>query len=171
MLLGGPIVLYLIQKVAWYILHLAVKSSEEIGVPWSFRLLAGVVPLACSRLLSVNQVVGVIAQYFADDERAFPRRRQLVLAGCSLDQPEHKVTFLQRSWPDLPIVVSAQALLVDAGPTECQQPALFQQIGAVLSCFFCFLLGVHGDSWGVKLYVRWDDNFGTVDKEEGREAG
>ena len=104
-------------------------------------------------------------------KRAFPRCRQLVLAGCSLDQPEHKVSFLERSWLDLPVVVSAQALLVDAGPAECQQPALFQQIDAVLTCFFCLFLGVHGDSWGVKLYVRRDDGFGTVDEEEGCEAG
>ena len=63
-----------------------VKSSEEICIPWPLRLLAGVVPLARSGLLSVDQIVGIIAQYFADDERAFPRRRQLVLAGCSLDR-------------------------------------------------------------------------------------
>ena len=94
-----------------------------------------------------------------------------MLAGCSLDQPEHKVAFLKGSWPDLPIVVTTQTLLVDAGPTECQQPALFQQIDAVLMCFFCFLLGVHGDSRGVKFYVRRDDSFGTVDEEERREAG
>ena len=148
-----------------------VKSLEEICIPWPLCLLAGVVPLACSGLLSVDQVVGIVAQYFAGDERAFPRRRQLVLAGCSLDQPEHKVAFLERSWPDLPVVLSAQALLVDAGPAECQQSALFQQIDAVLSCFFCFLLGVHGDSWGFELYVRWDDCFGTIDEEERREAG
>ena len=61
MLLGGPVVLYLIQKVAWYILLLTVKSSEEIGVPWSFRLLAGIISLARLRLLRVDQVVGVIA--------------------------------------------------------------------------------------------------------------
>ena len=112
-----------------------------------------------------------LAQYFADDERAFPRRRQLVLAGCSLDQPEHKVSLLERSRLDLPVVVSMQALLVDAGPAERQQPALFQQIDAVLTCFFCFFLGVHGDSRGVELYVRRDDGFGTVDEEERREAG
>ena len=94
-----------------------------------------------------------------------------MLAGCSLDQPEHKVAFLERSWPDLPVVVSVQALLVDAGPSECQQPALFQQIDVVLSCFFCFFLGVHGDSRGFELYVRRDDGFGTVDEEEGCEAG
>ena len=61
-----------------------------------------------------------------------------MLAGCSLDQPEHKVSLLEGSWLDLSVVVSAQALLVDGGPAECQQPALFQQIDAVLSCFFCF---------------------------------
>ena len=94
-----------------------------------------------------------------------------MLAGCLLGQPEYMVAFLERSWPDLPVVVSAQALLVDAGPAECQQPALFQQIDAVLTCFFCFFLGVHGDSWGVELYVCWDDGFGTVDEEEGHEAG
>jgi hypothetical protein len=30
-----------------------------------------------------------------------------VLAGCSLDQPEHKVPLLERSWLDLPAVVAA----------------------------------------------------------------
>ena len=97
-----------------------VKSSEEICIPWPLRLFAGVVPLACSGLLSVNQVVGVVTQHFADDEGAFPRRRQLVLTGCLLDQSEHKVALLERPRPDLPIVVSMQALLVDAGPAECQ---------------------------------------------------
>ena len=110
-------------------------------------------------------------QYLADNEGAFPRRRQLVLAGCSLDQLEHKVALLERSRPDLPVVISAQALLVDAGPAECQQPALFQQIDTVLTCFFCFFLGVHGDSRRVELYVRWDDGFSTVDEEEGCESG
>ena len=94
-----------------------------------------------------------------------------MLAGCSLDQPEHKVAFLERSWPDLPVVVSTQALLVDAGPAECQQPALFQQIDAVFSCFLRLRLGVHGDTRGIEFYVRWDDGFSTVDEEERREAG
>ena len=94
-----------------------------------------------------------------------------MLAGCLLDQPEHKVAFLERSWPDLPVVVSAQALLVDAGLSECQQPALFQQVNVVFSRLLGVRLGVHGDSRGVELYVRWDDGFGTIDEEEGREAG
>ena len=78
-----------------------------------------------------------------------------MLAGCLLDQPEHKVAFLERSWLDLPVEVSAQALLIDA----------------VLTCFLCFLLGVHGDSRGVELYVHRDDGFSTVDEEERCEAG
>ena len=94
-----------------------------------------------------------------------------MLAGCSLDQPEHKVSFLERSRLDLPVVVLAQALLVDARPAECQQPGLFQQVDAVLSCFFCFFLNIHGDSRGIEFYVRWDDGFSTVDEEERREAG
>jgi len=121
--------------------------------------------------MSVDQIVGVIAQHLADDEGAFPRCRELVLAGCSLDQPEHKVSLLEGSWLDLPTVVAAQALLLDGGPVECQQPALFQQIDAVFSCLFCPLFGVQGDSRGVKFYVRRDDGFGTVDEEERSEAG
>ena len=103
-----------------------VKSSEKICIPRAFCLFAGVVPLARSGLLGIDQVVGVVSQHLADDEGAFPRCRQLVLAGCSLDRPEHKVALLERSRPDLPVVVSAQALLVDAGLAKCQQPALFQ---------------------------------------------
>src|SRR4030042_1592877 len=84
-----------------------VKPSEEVCVPWPLRLFAGVVPFACSRLLSIDQVVGVVAQHLADDEGAFPRCRELVLAGYSLDQLEHKVSLLEGSWLDLPVIVSA----------------------------------------------------------------
>ena len=45
--------------------------------------------------------------------------RELVLAGCSLDQLEHKIALLEGSWLDLPAVVAAQALLVDGRPAEC----------------------------------------------------
>ena len=82
---GGPKCWYFSTKGS--VIHTAsiVKSSEKICIPWAFRLFAGVVPLACSGLLSVDQVVGVVSQHFADNEVAFPRCRQLVLAGCSLD--------------------------------------------------------------------------------------
>ena len=72
-----------------------VKSSEEICIPWPLCLLVGVVPLARPGLLGIDQVVGVIAQGFADDERAFPRGKELELAGCSLDQSGHKVSLLE----------------------------------------------------------------------------
>ena len=94
-----------------------------------------------------------------------------MLAGCSLDQPEHKVSLLEGSWLHLAVVVSAQTLLVDGGPAECQQPTLLQQVDTVFSCLLGVRLGVHGDSRGVELYVRRDDGFSTVDEEEGREAG
>ena len=84
-----------------------VKSSKETCIPWALCFLAGVVPLARPGLLGTDQVVGVITQGFADDERAFPRGRELVLAGCSLDHPEHKDSLLEGSWLDLPAVVSA----------------------------------------------------------------
>ena len=42
-----------------------------------------------------------------------------MLAGCSLDQPEHKVALLEGSWLDLAVVVAAQPLLLDGGPAEC----------------------------------------------------
>ena len=47
-------------------------------------------------LLCVDQVVGVIAQGFADDEGAFTRGQELVLDDYSLDQSEHKVPPLGR---------------------------------------------------------------------------
>ena len=82
--LGGPKSWYFNTKGSMVHTASTVKSSEKICVPWPLCLLAGVVPLVCSGLLSVDQVVGIVAQYLANDERAFPRRRQLVLAGCSL---------------------------------------------------------------------------------------
>ena len=85
MLLEGPVVFALNTKGSMVHTALTVKSSEEVCIPRPLCLLAGVVSLTCSGFLSVDQVVGIVAQYFADDERAFPRRRQLVLASCSLD--------------------------------------------------------------------------------------
>ena len=87
-----------------------------MGVPSPCRNHLSCVPWA---FLCVDQVVGVVTQGHADDEGAFPRGRELVLAGCSLDQPEHKVALLEGSWLDLPDVVTAQTLLVDGGPAEC----------------------------------------------------
>ena len=76
--------------------------------------------LSCVLLVFARQSSsGVIAECLADDEGAFPRGRELVLAGCSLDQPEHKVALLEGSWLDLAVVVAAQPLLVDGGPAEC----------------------------------------------------
>ena len=95
-----------------------VKSSKKICIPRALCLPAGVVPLARSGLLSVDQGVGVVSQHLADDEGAFPRGRELVLAGCSLDQPEHKIALLEGSRLDLPAVVAAQALLIDGGLAE-----------------------------------------------------
>jgi hypothetical protein len=86
---------------------LTVKSSEEICVPWALCFLAGIIPLARPGLLRVDEVIGVVAQGFADDEGAFPRSRELVLAGCSLDQLEHKVSLLEGSRLDLSVVVAA----------------------------------------------------------------
>ena len=102
-------------------IHTAFNCKIVSGglVPWSLRLLAGVVSLACSWFVRVDQVVGVVAECLADDERTFPRGRELVLAGYSLDQPEHKVALLEGSLPDLSVVVTAQTLLVDGGPAEC----------------------------------------------------
>ncbi len=94
-----------------------------------------------------------------------------MLAGCSLDQPEHKIAFLEGSWLDLPVVVMAQTLLVDGGSAECQQPALFQQVDAVFSRFLGLRLHVHGDLRRVELDVSWDDSLDTIYKEERSEAG
>ena len=93
-----------------------------------------------------------------------------MLSGCSLDQPEHKVSLQEGSWLHLAVVVSAQILLVDGRPAECQQPAFLQQVNTVFSCFLGVRFGVHGNSWGVKFDIRRDDGFGTIDEEEMREA-
>ena len=107
MLLEGPEVFVLNTKGSVVHTALTAKSSKEISIPQALCFLAGIVPLARPGLLGIDQVVGVVAQGFADDERAFPRGRELVLAGCSLDQPEHKVSLLEGSWLDLPTVVAA----------------------------------------------------------------
>ena len=107
MLLEGPEVFVLNTKGS--VVHTAstIKSSKEICIPWALCFLAGVVPLARPGLLCIDQVEGVVAQGFNDDEGPFPRGRELVLAGCSLDQPEHNVSLLERSWLDLPAMVAA----------------------------------------------------------------
>ena len=43
--------------------------------------------------------------------------QELVLAGCSLDQPEYKVSLAEGAWPHSSAVIAAEALLVDADGT------------------------------------------------------
>ena len=107
MLLEGPNVLVLNTKGSVVHTESTVKSSEEVCIPRALRFLARVVSLACSGLLCVDEVVGVVPQCLADDKGAFPRGRELVLADCSLDQPKHKVSLLEGSWLDLPTVLAA----------------------------------------------------------------
>ena len=91
------------------VIHTAstVKWTKEVCVPWALRLVASRALLACSGLLGVDEVVGVIAQSLADDEGSLPRGGELVLAGCSLDGPEHQVSFPEGEGLDLLAVVAA----------------------------------------------------------------
>jgi hypothetical protein len=57
--------------------------------------------------LSIDEVVGVIAQSFADDEGSLPRGGELVLAGCSLNQLKHQVSLAESKQLDLLAVVAA----------------------------------------------------------------
>ena len=84
MLLEGPDVFAFNTKGCVVHTALTVKYSREIRIPWALCFLAGIIPLARPRLLRIDEVVGVIAQGFADDKMALPRGRELVLAGCSL---------------------------------------------------------------------------------------
>src|SRR6266566_1130316 len=110
---------------------LTVKWAEELRVPGPAGLLAGCVSLALVRLLRVNEVVRVpVAESLADDDGAFPGGSQLVLAGCSLDEPEYEVALAECERLDLLAVVVAQALLVDGGPAEGQEARFLEQIDA-----------------------------------------
>ena len=125
---------------------LTVKRTEELRVPGPAGLHAGRISLALVRLLCVDEVVRVpVVENLADDEGAFPRGSQLVLAGCPLDEPEHEVALAEREGFDLLAVVVAQALLVDGGPAKGQEACLLEQVDAVFARLFCFGFGVHRD--------------------------
>ena len=51
---------------------LAIEQTKQRRVPWVFRFMAGVVPLALPWLLDVNQVVSIVVQRPADDEGSLP---------------------------------------------------------------------------------------------------
>ena len=51
---------------------LAIERAKQRRVPWTFRLLAGVVPLALPWLLGIDQVVSVVVQHPTDDEGSLP---------------------------------------------------------------------------------------------------
>ena len=51
---------------------LAIERAKQRHVPWTFRFLAGVVPLALPWLLGVNQVVSVVVQRPTNDEGSLP---------------------------------------------------------------------------------------------------
>ena len=100
-------------------MSLTVKRTEELRVPGPAGLLAGCISLALVRLPRVDEVVRVpVTEGLADDERAFLGGGQLVLAGCSLDEPEYEVALADCEGLYLFVVVMALALLVDGGPAE-----------------------------------------------------
>ena len=51
---------------------LAIERAKQRRVPWTFRFLAGVVPLALPWLLGIDQVVSVVVQRPTDDEGSLP---------------------------------------------------------------------------------------------------
>ena len=69
-----------------------------------------------------------------------------MLVGCSLDQPEHKVSLVEGAWLDSPAVIAAETLLVDGGAAESYQSGLLQQVYTVFPWFLCFGFHIHGDA-------------------------
>ena len=59
------------------------------------------------RLRAVDEVVGVVTQCSADDERTFPRGGQLVLPHRLLDSAKHQVALTKSEGADLLAVVVA----------------------------------------------------------------
>jgi hypothetical protein len=78
-----------------------------------FYLFVGVVSLVLPRLLRVDEKVCPITQHLADDKRSLPGRGQLGHAFGVLDQPEHKVSFMEFERSNLLVVITSQLLLVE----------------------------------------------------------
>jgi hypothetical protein len=74
--------------------------------------LSDVPSVAVDLALTVGQLVCPRLQNLGDDERPFPRRRELVPPSGVLSQPKHQVAHLEVSGPNPSGVVASQGLLI-----------------------------------------------------------
>jgi hypothetical protein len=118
-----------------------------IDIPRTLCLLVGVVSLVLPWLLRIDEVVCPITQHLADDKLSLLVRGQLVHAFGILDQPEHKVSFVEFEGTNLPAVIAPQLLLVESCSGQGQFSSLLEEVDAIFASFFGLLFSVLDHSW------------------------
>ena len=98
------------------------------------------------RLRAVDEVVGIVLQCSADDERTLPRGGQLVLTRRLLDSAEHQVALAKSEGADLLAVVVPQLLLVYCRSGQGQKACFFFQIDTIFLSLLGFFLGIQRDA-------------------------
>jgi hypothetical protein len=101
----------LIINDADYRESLSIDRAEQVNVPQMLGLLLRLVALFL--VAHVCDILGSVAQCFADYEWSFPWRGQLVYPLRPLDESHDQVTLLEGSTFDSVAIVATQALLVD----------------------------------------------------------
>jgi hypothetical protein len=85
------------------------------------------------------------ADDFGDDERSFPRGRELVHAIGLLDAPEDEVANVEGSFLNVAVVVASKLLVVTGLSHDSSKPLLFKavKVGATGLLGFSFLVELY----------------------------
>jgi hypothetical protein len=87
-----------------------------------------------------------------------------------LDQPEYKISFMERERMDLPAIIVSQLLLVERCSGQGLLSHVLEEVDTVFTGFFRLLLCVLDHSWRVEFIVGGQHNLCPVDQEEGSKA-
>ena len=88
-------------------------------------------------VLDVEKPICSVVEHFADNNRAFPSRSELVL--FLLVHSKNQVSFLKCLTLYISGMESTQVLLINGRPDQGHLSFLFQEIDCILPSLLCFL--------------------------------
>jgi hypothetical protein len=93
------------------------------------------------------------ADEFSYNERSFLGGREFMHVVGLLDAPEDEVANIERSFPNIAIVIASELLVMMGLSHDGSKPLLFKVVGVDPSCLLGFSLFVELDAWSSKSDV------------------
>jgi hypothetical protein len=90
------------------------------------------------------------ADDFSDDERSFPRGRELMHVVDLLDMPKDEVTNVEGSSLNVAIMIASKLLVMTSLSRNGSEPLLFKAVEVDAMCLLGFSFLVELDTWSSK---------------------